>query len=304
MNYQSVIVTYNRKDKLVEAVNSILNQELKPVRLIIIDNHSTDGTEEKLSSAGILDNPKVKYLRMPKNYGGSGGFYNGIKEAMKYTDFDFLSLSDDDAIYKTDFFKLIDDYSAKYPEVKAFTGTVKYEDGTIQTDHRRKVLNYKWFRQMDVPVSDYQDNFELDLLSFVGCVISRDVLQKVGLPEKDYFIYYDDSEYSLRIRKYTKIVNISRAIIVHKTPKKDPAKLNVINWKNYYEVRNSMLMKEKHSDWKWLKLYFYQYYIKFAFRLLFNKEYKGERKKALYTYYHGFEDALKHRKGKNELFVP
>ena len=67
MNYQSVIVTYNRKDKLIEAVDSILNQELKPVRLIIIDNHSTDGTRETLSNAGILDNPKVKYLRMPKN---------------------------------------------------------------------------------------------------------------------------------------------------------------------------------------------------------------------------------------------
>ena len=304
MNYQSVIVTYNRKDKLVEAVNSILNQELKPVRLIIIDNHSTDGTRKRLSSAGILENPRVKYLRMPKNYGGSGGFYNGIKEAMKYTDFDFLSLSDDDAIYETDFFKLIDDYHAKHPDIKAFTGTVKYEDGTIQTDHRRKVLNYKWFRQMDIPASAYKGTFEVDLLSFVGCVINREVLQKIGLPEKNYFIYYDDSEYSLRIRKYTKIINVSQAVIIHKTLKKDPSKLNVITWKNYYEIRNSMLMKEKHSNWKWLKLYFYQYYFKFALRLLFNKEYKGERKKALYTYYHGFRDALRHRKGKNKLFVP
>ena len=44
MNYQSVIVTYNRKDKLIEAVNSLLNQIVQPVRFILIDNQSTDGT--------------------------------------------------------------------------------------------------------------------------------------------------------------------------------------------------------------------------------------------------------------------
>lgn len=304
MNYQSVIVTYNRKDKLIEAVNSILNQELKPVRLIIIDNHSTDGTKEKLSSAGILDNPKVKYLRMPKNYGGSGGFYNGIKEAMKYTDFDFLSLSDDDVIYKPDFFKLINDYSAEHPEVKAFTGTVKYEDGTIQTDHRRKITNDKWLQQAEIPQSSYSHNFKLDLFSFVGCVISRDVLKKIGLPEKDYFIYYDDTEYSLRVRKCTEIVNISDAVIIHKTPKKDPAKKNLIGWKNYYELRNSMLMKEDHSDWKWLKLYFYYFYCRLILVVLFSKDFRGQRRRALYTYRHGFKDGINHKSGKNIHFLP
>lgn len=304
MNYQSVIVTYNRKDKLIEAIDSLLNQKVKPIRIILIDNHSTDGTKEKLKEEGLLDNSKVVYLQMPKNYGGSGGFYYGIKEAMKYDDFEFLSLSDDDAIYRPDFFELVSDYYEKHPDVKAFSGTVEYEDGTIQTDHRRRVLEPRWYRQENISASEYKQNFEVDLLSFVGCVISRDILEKIGLPEKDYFIYYDDTEYSLRIREYSKIINVSDAVIIHKTPKKDPAKKNIITWKNYYEMRNSMLMKEKHSNWKWLKLYFYQYYFKLVLRLLFNDEYKGERRKALHVYYHGFRDALKHRKGKNKLFVP
>lgn len=304
MNYQSVIVTYNRKDKLVEAINSILNQELEPVRLIIIDNHSTDGTKEQLSNARILDNPKVKYLRMPKNYGGSGGFYNGIKEAMKYSDFDFLSLSDDDAIYKPDFFKLIADYHNEHPGVKAFTGTVEYEDGTIQTDHRRKITNNKWLQQAEIPQNLYDHNFKLDLFSFVGCVISRDVLKKIGLPKKNYFIYYDDTEYSLRVRECSAIVNVSAAIIIHKTPKKDPKKKNLIGWKNYYELRNSILMKEEHSSWKWLKLYFYYFYLRLVLVVLFNKNFKGQRRRALYTYHCGFKDGINHKSGKNSNFLP
>ncbi|GGI63594.1 glycosyltransferase [Limosilactobacillus caviae] len=304
MKYQSVIVTYNRKNKLIEAVNSLLNQTEKPIRIILIDNHSTDGTKQLLETLGFLDNPRIKYLQMPKNYGGSGGFYYGIKEAMKYKDFDFLSLSDDDAIYKFTFFELISKYQQAHPNIKAFSGTVQYEDGTIQIDHRRRILDDRWYRQDDIPITEYHQNFEVDLLSFVGCVISRDILEKIGLPEKDYFIYYDDTEYSLRIRKYSKIINVSNAIIVHKTPKKDPAKQNVITWKNYYELRNSMLMKKKHSNWKWLRFYFYQYYIKLSIRILFNKVYKGQRKEAFYIYNQAFKDALKNRKGKNKLFMP
>ena len=125
MKYQSVIVTYNRKNKLIEAVNSLLNQTEKPIRIILIDNHSTDGTKQLLETLGFLDNPRIKYLQMPKNYGGSGGFYYGIKEAMKYKDFDFLSLSDDDAIYKFTFFELISKYQQAHPNIKAFSGTVQ-----------------------------------------------------------------------------------------------------------------------------------------------------------------------------------
>ncbi len=304
MNYQSVIVTYNRKEKLVEAIKSLLNQKITPIRIIVIDNHSTDGTKEKLIEDKILTNPKIIYVRMSKNYGGSGGFYYGIKEAMKFNDFEFLSLSDDDAIYNSNFFELISKYQKRNPNVKAFCGTVEYEDGTIQTDHRRKITNGKWIHQEEIPQNEYRQNFKLDLFSFVGCIVSRNLINKIGLPEKDYFIYFDDTEYSLRVRKYTDIINISDAVIIHKTPKKSPKNKNLITWKNYYELRNSILMKEKHSNWKWLRLYFYYYYLRLNFTILTNKDYRGQRQKALYTYYHGFKDGLEHRKGRNSQFTP
>ncbi|MDL2058277.1 glycosyltransferase [Limosilactobacillus reuteri] len=304
MNYQSLIVTYNRKDKLVEAVNSLLDQTESPIRIILIDNHSTDGTEQRLEEEGLLDNNKIVYIKMPKNYGGSGGFYYGIKEAMKYEDFDFLSLSDDDAIYKSNFFELISNYQKTHPNVKAFCGTVQYEDGTIQTDHRRRITNEKWLQQKEVSQNNYKNNFKLDLFSFVGCIISRDILEKIGLPEKDYFIYYDDTEYSLRVRKYTDIINVSGAVIIHKTPIKSSKVKNLITWKNYYELRNSLLMKSNHSNWRWLRLYFGYYYLRLNVAILTNKDYRGQRLKALYTYYCGFKDGLAQKKGRNNQFIP
>lgn len=304
MKYASVIVTFNRKEKLVGALRCLLKQTEKPQKIFLIDNFSTDGTEELLKKEGLLDNPIIAYKKMDKNYGGSGGFYYGIKMAMDHLElFDYLSISDDDAFYKSNYFELIDKATQQYPECMAFCGTVLYEDGTIQTDHRRKVVNSKWIKELDVPASEYQQNFYVDTFSFVGCVISKKILKQIGLPNKDYFIYYDDTEYSLRVREHTKVLNVSNAKIVHKTPKKDTAVIN-INWKNYYGIRNQVLMRKKHSDWKLLNLYLLWHQSKFNLHILHAKEYKGIRRKALYVYNQGFKDGMKGVSGKRQEFLP
>lgn len=304
MKYASVIVTFNRKEKLIGALRCLMEQTEKPQKIFLIDNCSTDGTEELLKEKGFLDNSLIDYQKMDKNYGGSGGFYYGIKSAMEHSElFDYLSISDDDAFYEDNYFELIDKAANKHPECKAFCGTVLYEDGTVQTDHRRKVVNGKWIKELDVPVSDYQNDFYLDTFSFVGCVISKEVLNQIGLPNKDYFIYYDDTEYSLRVRELTKVINVVEAKIIHKTPRKDTAVVN-ISWKNYYGIRNQILMRKKHSNWKLLNLYLLWHQAKFDLHVLRSNEYKGIRRKALYVYNRGFIDGMKNVQGKQQEFLP
>lgn len=304
MKYASVIVTFNRKEKLIGALKCLLNQTQRPQKIFLIDNCSTDGTPELLKDEGLLDEPLIDYQRMDKNYGGSGGFYYGLKRAMKFSNnFDYLSISDDDAYYRPNYFELINQAAKEHPECRAFCGTVVYEDGTIQTDHRRRVVNPKWIKELDVPASEYSHNFWLDTFSFVGCVISVDILKKIGLPNKEYFIYYDDTEYALRVRKFTKVLNVSKAVIVHKTAKKDTAIIN-INWKNYYGKRNIILMRKKHSDWKLLDLYLIWHQLKFDFEVLSSNRYKGIRRRALYVCNQGFKDGMKNIQGKRAEFLP
>lgn len=304
MKYASLIVTFNRKEKLIGALRSLLKQTVKPQKIFLIDNCSTDGTPDLLRKEKLLDNPLIDYQRMDKNYGGSGGFYYGIKKALDNTElFDYLSISDDDAFFEEDYFELIEKAADRHSECKAFCGTVLYEDGTIQTDHRRKVVNQKWLKELDVPVSQYRQDFYVDTFSFVGCVISKKILKTIGLPSKDYFIYYDDTEYSLRIDELTKILNVSDAKIIHKTPRKD---INIINigWKNYYEIRNQILMRKAHSNWKLLNLYLLWHQIKRDLDVLRIPRYKGVRRKALYVYNQGFKDGMKGVHGKRSDFLP
>ena len=56
-SYLSVIVTYNRKDKLKKAIECLKKQTFKPEKIIIIDNASTDGTQDILKVCSFRRKP-------------------------------------------------------------------------------------------------------------------------------------------------------------------------------------------------------------------------------------------------------
>ncbi|KLD60644.1 hypothetical protein WP50_08785 [Lactiplantibacillus plantarum] len=78
MQYGAIVVTFNRKQLLIESITALLNQTVPPAKIIIIDNHSTDGTKAELQTADILANPSVDYRYLTKNIGGAG-FINILK---------------------------------------------------------------------------------------------------------------------------------------------------------------------------------------------------------------------------------
>ena len=99
MKYGSIVVTFNRKELLLEALESLLNQTVAPTRIILIDNHSTDGTKALLAEHHLLDNPLIDYRYLEENIGGAGGFSLGMEIARAKSELDWISLSDDDAIF-------------------------------------------------------------------------------------------------------------------------------------------------------------------------------------------------------------
>lgn len=46
-----------------------------------------------------------------------------------------------------------------------------------------------------------KESFDYDLASFCGLLFSRELIKEIGVPKAEYFIWYDDSEYSLRLRE-------------------------------------------------------------------------------------------------------
>jgi GT2 family glycosyltransferase len=301
--YASVIVTFNRLDKLKEEINSLLSQKILPKKIIIIDNDSMLDTKEYCDSL-VSSNSRIIYKRLRKNVGGSGGFYEGLKVSLKL-DVDWISLSDDDAVYSKNFFEYIKNAVNNNKRVLCFTGTVTDCEGNIQLDHRRNIKNNIVLSQCNISSNKYKNSSYLQNISCVGVVLKKTLINDIGLPEKNYFIWCDDTEYSLRVIEHTKIMNVSNAIITHKTVNYKQTRFKP-SWKMYYGIRNSIIMTKKHSQHKLLYSILLPLMILKKYLALFFKfnYYKPYTKKMAFIYFNGFKDGILKKTGINKNFLP
>lgn len=255
MKYAIAIVTYNRIELLKECIQACLSQTLTPDRIIIVNNSSTDGTTEYLNT---LSSPIIQIKHMPENVGGAGGFYECMKISSE-TDAQYTIIIDDDAILTPDYAAQIFHHAAMMPDVKAFAGAV-YMNGNIDVTHRQ-LVKHPGFIAHSIPATQYEaDYFDCDFASFCGLVVSNEIIRKIGLPEKDYFIWYDDTEYSIRIRKETKIAVIPSAKLNHKTVVAESQHPRRYTWKDYYGLKNRLHMVRKHgsfADVAYLRIYLF-----------------------------------------------
>ena len=244
MKISAVLVTFNRLTLLQQVLKAFESLTRKPDHLIIVNNCSTDGTLDYLTEwkdKTLLD---VKLVNLDENLGGSGGFHEGLKEALK-TDSDWFWVSDDDAFPDSDSFELADKYLTENDTDKlgAICGTVISYD-TIDITHRRRLSGKLLRKEEKVQEYEYKkEEFDVDLFSYVGTIISRKALMSLGITEKDFFIWYDDTEHSMRIASKYRIVCVPKIKVIHDTL---PAIQGETSWKLYYGIRNQLITYRKH----------------------------------------------------------
>lgn len=266
----AVVVTYNRKDLLLECLEALRKQTRPLEAIYIIDNFSSDGTPETLKENGYIINLppddisepwerefevknltdgkpiRIHYVRMNENTGGAGGFHEGVKRGYE-RGYDWLWLMDDDGLPALNSLKKI--FIAKNNLVNKNNYIVLWNQIIFEKDKKDIVLNKIVLEPVDHAI-------------FVGFFINTELVKKVGLPNKSFFIYYDDIEYCLRIRRFGgRIFKVLGSFIYHKdwmnqrkiTKRifnKNLAVPDIPKWKFYYLSRNYILMNSYNNNAK------------------------------------------------------
>jgi len=257
-----VIVTYNRKELLKNCILSVLNQTYPLDKIIVIDNNSSDTTQEIFMNE-FNSIEKICYIRLECNIGGAGGFYEGIKYAYE-KNYDWIWIMDDDSQPQHD---ALEKLFAGYKKIKseniiALTGLKIDTKGNILRQHRG-IINFQNLYKKPVifPEINNTTPVKIQHSSFVGLLLNRDAIKKTGLPDKNFFIYYDDLEYSIRLSKTGYMYLISDSRIVHKevsmieTGKKkflfiksSVKRTDIKNlWTLYYLRRNIIYLAKKYQ---------------------------------------------------------
>ncbi len=238
-NIAAVVVTFNRLDKLKNVLASLEAQTTPPARLIIVDNASTDGTGEYLRSYD--GKVPTEVITAPTNTGGAGGFYLGMKAAHE-RGFEYSWIMDDDAYPEPDALaNLLRGYEEAVDElgheVPFACSVVNFMDGNI-CEMNNPIPTWDWGRLL----SKGQKAVMVTRCSFVSVLIPRWVVEEFGYPRKEYFIWFDDAEYTARITAKCPGVQVLDSIVLHDLGDNKGVNFTMIDsknaWKFKYGIRN------------------------------------------------------------------
>lgn len=232
----AVVVTYNRVALLSECITALRNQTHRIDKILVINNGSTDGTEQWLTGQKDIE------FFTQKNTGSGGGFNTGINLAYS-KGYDWIWLMDDDGFPKEDALaRLLENTDEKL--CLRNCAVINKED---KKSFVWKTGNYVTIDEVREPIIQ---NFAHP---FNGTLLHRDLIKKVGLPKKELFIWGDETEYYHRIITKYKIPFYTKTNSIHYHPASAYSYKNdwdyKTNWKMYFYVRNRFhILKTKFSS--------------------------------------------------------
>lgn len=210
----AIIVSHNRPVLLKESIESVRRQST-PCDILIIDNNSEPTTREVIVAAQATD-PNTHAVFLSKNVGGAGGFHRGLKHAWRLG-YDSFWLMDDDTVASHDALQKLlvarEAVCSSTGRDPAFVcSNVRWLDGTA-CKMNVPVLAASWLdhAQAGAPY------LPVRYASFVSLLVSRKIVKEYGLPLEEYFIWFDDSEYTYRISKDANGIIALDSLVLHKT---------------------------------------------------------------------------------------
>jgi len=248
----AVVVTFNRLELLKKVVNGLRSQTRKIDQIIIVNNSSTDGTLEWLN----LQEDIITVTQ--ENTGSSGGQFTGAKTALEMG-FDWIWQMDDDVVADSECLENLLKYAKK--DLICVATKITFQGDIFLADIKKiNITNpTKSIWGTMTNENDFKDEIiSVEGFAFEGPFFHRSVLEKIGFAEKKFFIYADDTEYSIRALKQNfKAIIVKNAILRRQLP--FPENEYIFGWKTYYMIRNLIAIDVLHGNFfvRWFRPFGY-----------------------------------------------
>lgn len=243
MKVIAVVVTYNRSQLLKRNIACL--RKNSPHAIIVVNNGSTDDTGEWLAEQTDL------IVITQANVGGSGGFYTGIQQAME-RGADWIWCMDDDVFPRPDCLSNLLDHTAS-EEVGILAPRRLMEGNIFTNDFQAVNLTNPFTSMYKKKLKKQVINKPVEILgtAFEGLFIRKETVEKIGLPNKDLFIFCDDTDYCLRaVLAGYKILYIPSALMdKEKFFSNDTwnERNKKKKWKRFYQIRNSTYLNHHYG---------------------------------------------------------
>jgi GT2 family glycosyltransferase len=247
-----IILNWNSWSDTLECLESLKSNDYPNYQVVIIDN----GSKEK----PVVPSPEIKIIYNQENLGFAGGNNIGIKYALEQGA-DYVLLLNNDTVVSDDFLTKLVKAGESDREIGLLGPKIYFYPMTGQPDKAKEKI---WFAggqvnwlynkgqmrgwgEKDNGQYDQPDIQETEYVTGCCLLIKREAVKKIGLMPEEYFLYYEDTDWSLAAQKAgSKCVFVPAARIWHKgsASSKEGSPSYI-----YYHVRNGLVLAQRYAPW-------------------------------------------------------
>lgn len=270
-----VVCNYNKRDYVMNCVASLLEQTISDRDIYVVDNASADDSADALKERY---GDWITIFQNEENEGFSRAMNRGIEHCMA-EGYEFILLVDNDTRFAPDAVEIMKHYLEDHEDVGMCGACVLQMESPdyIQEiggmiDYKRHELspNYRNHKLTD----EIPEEVRCDYLASCALLVKREVIEKIGIMRSDYFVYWDDIEWSRRCTDAGYALTALRdAHVWHNWGANTVTKFNAFT--EYYGRRNKLHFFATYIDEKDIDLF-----IENALRNMFNVLYGHYRKGA------------------------
>ena len=195
----AVVVTWNRSTLIERILRAIDAQDRRPDVVVVVDNASTDDTPDLLVRLGSELAVPLSVRRLGTNTGGAGGFAEGIGAALDLGA-DLLWLMDDDGAPPPDSLAALLPWAGRYDFVGPAV-VAEHDESRLCFPIRLPGTARVVHTLPDLERAAVGGVLEEVVIPFNGVLLTRALVERIGVPRADFFIWGDDVEYLWRARR-------------------------------------------------------------------------------------------------------
>lgn len=241
-----IVLNWNGKEDTLECINSLQKIDYKNYKIIVVDNNSKDDSVFSIKEKY----PEIIMIENEKNFGFSGGNNIGMKYAIE-KGADYILLINNDTIVEKDFLSELVKVGESKKDIGILGSKINFYDNQNVIWSVGGKIN--WLKNSgmhlglnEIDKGQYDEIKEVDYLTGCCLLIKREVIEKIGVLADDYFLYYEDTDYSLRAKNAQyKVVYVPKSKIYHKISQSTkPGSASYI----YYHTRNGLVLARRNSS--------------------------------------------------------
>lgn len=275
VNYNVVIVdNYSQDDSVAKIKDYALgkitikskfykyNPNNKPIKIIEHDNKIINNYhitfDDSLNSIIIIKNDF--------NKGFAEGNNIGIRFSLNSIKPDYILILNNDTVVAPDLLNILIEEGEKNDEIGVLGPTVYYYNEIQKIQSSGFTIDWKKGHQIVHCQNEFENRCkslgDVDAVSGCALIARSEVFNKVGLLKREYFAYWEETEWCIRVKKagYT-IKNVPQARVWHKEAR---SASKVTGFLEYYLTRNLLWLMREHAPQKDLN-YFWIYFFAYKF---------------------------------------